>query len=121
MAEGESPSVSKLGEYDRGRLASTALKKNFLKLSKVLATEDVSSTIFSQDLISEELFDEVLTASKRSGIGARLVRVLQEKVQANPSNFEVICEILRNNGSGDLSLLLKGVCSESHDTITSPV
>ena len=107
MAEGES--VSKLGEYDRGRLASKALKKNFLKLSKVLATEDISSTIFSQDLISEELFDEVLTAPKRSGIGARLVRVLQEKVQANPDNFDAIFEILRKNGSGDLSSLLKGV------------
>ena len=100
---------SDLGDYDRGRLASRALKKSFMKLSKAVTAGDVPSLIFENEWIREDLFDDVLSAPKRSGVGARVVRELQEKVQANPDIFNDLCEILAKNGSGELSSSLKGL------------
>ena len=117
-----------LGDYDRGRLASRVLKKNFYNLSRALTEGAIPSKLYEKDLISEELLDVILsplpkaktestTDSKaepkpsRSGVnvGARAVRELQEKVQANPDGFDILCTILLDNKWGKLSSSLKGM------------
>ena len=99
-----------LGDYDRGRLASRTLKKNFLRLSKALVAGDMPLTIYEEDFISEELLDIILSAPKSSSLGggARLVREIQEKVQAEPDRFDALCQILRKNRFGDLAQSLNG-------------
>lgn len=110
-----------LGDYDRGRLASRALKKNFLRLSRALVVRDIPSTIYEEDLISEELLDSILSAptGKRSssGGGARLVREIQEKVQAEPDRFDALCRILRKNGLGDLAHSLSGEPTVTYNVV----
>ena len=99
---------SELGDYDRGRLASRAIKKHFSKLSKSLAIEDILLQLFQEDLVSGDLFDVVLSAPKRSGIEARVIREIQQRVQAVPDKFDDLCRILQENGLKYLSSSLKG-------------